>query len=224
MAEEGLAVRTIRVRGIEYIVAEDRPYWLHYWDEVERGEWEADTFETLDRYLTPDTSFVDIGAWVGPLTMYAARKCRWVYAVEPDPAARDVLGTNLLLNKMKNVTLERRALSNTAAAATLGNRHEFGDSESSLNWPGGLIVQTVRLEDWWNEVGIADASLVKIDIEGGEGYVLPDAAEFLKSLRIPIHLSLHGQWVRPEHREGMHRALALWDVVYDSSFRGSIIL
>lgn len=217
-------MRTIRVRGVEYMVAEIRPYWLHYWDEVERGEWEADTFETLDRYLTPDSSFVDIGAWVGPLTLYAAKKCRWVYAIEPDPDARQRLGTNLLLNKIKNVTPDWRALSNTAGPATLGNRHEFGDSESSLNWPGGVVVQTVRLEDWWNEVGITDASLIKIDIEGGEGYVLPDAAEFLKSLRIPIHLSLHGLWVRPEQRAGMQAALAVWDVVYDPNFRGSIIL
>jgi hypothetical protein len=108
---------------------------------------------------------------------------------------------------------------------TLGNRHELGNSESSLNVPYRAVsVPTVRLEDLWRERGVYNCGLVKIDTEGGEGFIMPDAASFLESMRVPVLLSLHGDWVRADQRAALGQALALFGRDYDPAFRGSVLL
>lgn len=223
-----VGMRTLVIRGETLIVSEsvrEPAYWNRYWDTVAAGEWEPDTFDALDRFLSPTVSFVDIGAWTGPLTLYAAKRCRWVYAVEPDPVARQTLFENVGLNNLRNVTVDSRAVSDRNGMDTIGNRHELGNSESSLNVPYRAVnVVTVRLEDLWAEYRIQDCGLVKIDTEGGEGFILPDAGAFLHDLKVPVHLSLHGDWVRADQREGLRVALARWGVAYDPGFRGSVLL
>lgn len=46
--------------------------------------WEPETFPTIDRYLVADKYFLDVGTWVGPLTLYAGYKCRGCICVEAD--------------------------------------------------------------------------------------------------------------------------------------------
>jgi len=227
VGQGALAVRTVVVRGVAMSieVSSVGRDWNGYWDDVEGGRWEPDAFDAIDRFLTPESCFVDVGAWVGPLSLYAAKKCRQVYAFEPDQVARAQLVTNVSLSEARNVEVDPRAVSNKSGRASFGNRHGYGDSESSLNWPQNPIeVFTARLEDLWADHQIQNCGLVKIDTEGGEGYILPDAAMFLKSLGVPIHLSLHGEWVRADQRAAVQWALSLWGKSWDGKFRGSMML
>ena len=43
-----------------------------FWHRVVAGDWEPDSFRVLDRMLFPGCTYVDVGAWIGPLTLYAA--------------------------------------------------------------------------------------------------------------------------------------------------------
>ena len=62
------------------------------WPRVPAGAWEPYTFEMLDRLLLPAdrapdgaATLIDIGAFNGPISLYAASIGASVYAVEADP-------------------------------------------------------------------------------------------------------------------------------------------
>ena len=54
------------------------------WPRLQEATWEPYTFELLDRLLLhrEDAVFVDVGAFVGPLSLYAASLNATVYAAE----------------------------------------------------------------------------------------------------------------------------------------------
>ena len=47
-----------------------------FWRRVGSGLWEPQTFEVFERFLRPDRSYVDIGAWIGPTVLYGAMLSR----------------------------------------------------------------------------------------------------------------------------------------------------
>jgi hypothetical protein len=88
-----------------------------FWKSVERGEWEPYTFSVLDRFVTPETTVIDIGAWIGPVTLYAAKTAKHVFAIEPDPVAFKELSA---LASVPNVSLFNHAILNRNGKVTLG--------------------------------------------------------------------------------------------------------
>jgi FkbM family methyltransferase len=168
--------------------------WGFWQNHFATGKWESFTLQTIDAFTGPDTTYVDIGAWVGPTVLWAARNGGKVVAVEPDPIARSALHTNAALN-CDNVTIIPAALSATTGTATLTTRGTWGDSMSTLQ-PGdgeSIEVDTISPADLF--AGLENVSLVKIDIEGGEAVAFPAAANLLHDLGCPIILSLHLDWI-----------------------------
>src|SRR6185295_5767667 len=62
-----------------------------FWESVRNGQWEPETFRAIDHFIVPGRVFIDIGAWNGVFSIYAAKKSAWVIATEPDPVAYDKL-------------------------------------------------------------------------------------------------------------------------------------
>ncbi len=187
------------VRGdlvLDVIEAPDIDQW-DFWGLFASGRWEPETFEVLDRFLTPAGIYVDVGAWIGPTVLYAAPLCAHVLAVEPDPVAFEQLRRNLDLNPVGDVTLVAGAVDSHRDGTALYSRAGWGDSMSTTMVPAGdrIGVPTWRLADL---VGpLADVDLIKMDIEGAESRVLPDAIGFLAERRIPCVVSLHEEWYEP---------------------------
>ena len=71
----------VMVRARSFAVQQDE--FAAFWARVAAGGWEPDSFALIDRFVTPGTTFVDIGAWIGPLTLYAASVACEVLAIEP---------------------------------------------------------------------------------------------------------------------------------------------
>jgi hypothetical protein len=69
-----------------------------FWAKVDSGRWEPDTYALFDDLITPDSLFLDIGAWIGSTALYAAQKSAKAIAFEPDPIAFSSLSANALLN------------------------------------------------------------------------------------------------------------------------------
>lgn len=196
---------------LEVLEAPDRELW-DFWGRFAAGQWEPETFEVLDRMLTPDGCYVDVGAWIGPTVLYAARLCREVVAVEPDPVAWSQLIRNLSLNGVRNVTPLGFAVDDHKGNGILYSRGGWGDSMSTTMIPSGDArpVPTMRLADL---IGDDEICLIKIDIEGAESRVLPDAAGFLAARRIPCLVSLHEPWWPPGAAVGVADVLARFDKV-----------
>ena len=174
-------------------VADDQPT---FWDRVAAGEWEPGTLATLRRLLGPGTLFLDLGAWVGPLTLLAARARARVLAVEADPAAFGQLVRNLVVNPdlAAAVTPLLRAVAPGPGLVRLGARRKPGDSMSSVLLAGSA--------ESWDAVAITPDELAthlrpgerlvaKLDIEGGEYDVLPTVARLIDRPGASLLVSLH---------------------------------
>lgn len=165
-----------------------------FWPGFANGTWEPETFKIFDRFLDPERNFVDIGAWIGPTTLYAAHKAKQVFAFEPDQVAFRHLDINLRLNQVKNVVAYPIAVSNAWKQMQFGPKTGFGDSMASELWGAEQwnTVPAISLE----AVLEVNPNFIKIDIEGGEKFIFnsPSIKYALAYVKPTIHLSLHTPW------------------------------
>ncbi len=170
-----------------------------FWDRLADGRYEPLTVAELVARVGPGTTFVDVGAWIGPFTLLAAALGAAVVAVEPDRHAADQLAANLSLDAAlaAHVTIHRVALNSRDGVVELDDRaHGAGSGRTRLaphRRSGGTHTATTidgrRLADL---PGVAGCALLKIDIEGAEFGAVPSLSRFLRRARPPLLLSLHG--------------------------------
>jgi FkbM family methyltransferase len=195
-----------------------------FWDVFADRTWEPDLERMLSTYLNENTTFLDIGAWIGPVSLMASKMCGRVHAVEPDPVARQELELNVSLQRKDNITIHGFALTDHDGSVTIGHRgdREFGDSMTSTIFSGdGINVSAVTLEKFVQDVDLSTLGLVKIDIEGGEEALLQASSETLYNLGVPVLLSTHGLLVSDldQYLKVLDQALAKFDVSWISGSR-----
>lgn len=187
------------------------PYHSKFWRRASAGKWEPETFAVLDRHLQPGRDYLDIGAWIGPTVLYAARKARRVWCFEPDPRAFRHLAWNIELNGLDNVSALPVALSGETGIARMASfGGETGDSMTSLLNTGGdgFAAVTLGWEVFATQTDLAGVSLVKMDIEGAEFAVLPTLVPWLKAQRPALYLSTHAPYLDEGDRQAAMEALA----------------
>jgi FkbM family methyltransferase len=171
------------------------PTMPEFWDAAASGKWEQFTFACIDEYVKPGTSFVDIGAWNGVLSVYASKLGANVYSVEPDIIAAQHFKKLIEVNET-HLHFYPVAISGSEGKATFYSSI-LGNSESSIVNREGVKesyqVDTITLEMLVDD--IEDISLIKIDIEGGEKLALPQAKEWIEANRPPLHISFHPAWL-----------------------------
>lgn len=149
-------------------------------------------FETnvIKKILKEGDCFIDVGAYVdGWHTLVASRivgKKGKVYSFEPIYYQR--LKENIKLNKQKNVTVKKLALSNKNSISLFYDRGE----KSSLNKQAddstqvkAVRVRTVTLDTFIKQNKIQHVRLLKIDVEGSEIPVLKGGIQLLKTPNNP---------------------------------------
>lgn len=154
-----------------------------FWPMYDRGEWEPETREVLERFLGPGTVFIDIGAWIGPVSLWALDLGAFVHAYEPDPEAFKQLFVN---TAGRTIRPRKAAVSTRSGWARLTNPRFYGDSQSRIG-DDGELVRTIPAR--W--LPIQKAALVKCDIEGHELVVLPDLLGACEAHSVPLYLSWH---------------------------------
>jgi FkbM family methyltransferase len=181
------------------------PYHIAFWNEVNRGAWETSTLDALEEFLNRSSVFADIGAWIGPLTLFAAGRARRVFSFEPDPFAYECLLRNLRLNDLRNVTPFHLALGarNGLRPMALPDG-QLGTSRTTplVSGEGTDRIEAcgIRWQDWMTVTGVDHLDFIKIDIEGGEFELLPSMRDYLQSDKPTVHLSLHAPFLAPEER------------------------
>jgi FkbM family methyltransferase len=189
-----MSKQVVDIFGKQFQVDGNEEFWL----SASKGKWEPETFRVFDAYLSSDSVFVDIGAWVGATTLYAASIANRVLCFEPDPRACARLRQNLKLNP----SLEERVILRQAAVAAedsvrrLFCRWNWGDSGSSMltrirDRGSSVEVQTSRLETVISQEGIDKICFIKMDIEGGEFEVLPELLDTLVRQMPTLYISFH---------------------------------
>jgi FkbM family methyltransferase len=148
----------------------------------------------LRKFLTPEMTLADVGANIGEITLFAAKRLSRgrVLAFEPTPRAFAHLARNVGINKFSSVELFNYGLYDQIASLPLFaiDDHPFGtrnDGVTSLFSDGNDRTETSvplrRFDDVACEAGLNRLDVMKIDVEGAEWMVLRGAENSIKKFR-----------------------------------------
>ena len=185
------------IHGIQFEVeAEPADYWKWIRDGSYDREWEA-----YDEALKPWHTFIDLGAWVGAHSLYASKKAKKVWALEPDPVAFEILKKNAI----GAFIVENEAIAGHLGKITLGSGL-LGASTTRKNLAAGRGIgaaeQTcecgcMTLRDFVQLLhSTTDGHFypfLKIDIEGSDEFIFPDFALFSEYKPAAL-IELHPFW------------------------------
>lgn len=174
-----------------------------FWDLVNKGDWEPETYAVFEQFIKADTIFLDIGAWIGSTSLYGAQLAEETHAFEPDPVAFGELKSNMEANAeyswVKNLKLYPKAISQFTGTAHLGSKNSGGDSMSSVLFADedqSWKVETIDLESFLKAQNLEGKPLfIKMDIEGGEYELLPSLKDILSKNKTSLFLSLHPEFL-----------------------------
>lgn len=177
----------IWVRGQAITIIDANKHTAYVAEEIREARWEQDTFDAIDAYVTPGSTFLDIGAWIGVFTIYAANRGANVVCLEPDPVALGMLYANCHINNV-DATVIPKALWTESGHINLALQEELGDSMTGVSRTGPRM--------WFPCIGIPQVkelcpspSLLKVDIEGAEGALWGPLHDAYPDT--PTHLSWH---------------------------------
>jgi len=157
-----------------------RVLWVsQYLSEESYGEEQ----EFFRRYLRPNDVVIDVGANIGFFTLISSTlvgKHGKVYAFEAHPRIYKYLQGNLVLNRVDNVYAFNLALGNKSGTVKFSDK-KSDDRNSVVVDESGITVPAERLD----AVGIesVSVSLLKIDVEGYEKFVLEGAGHTLQKVQ-----------------------------------------
>lgn len=133
--------------------------------------------------FVPGDIIVDIGANVGCVSIYLAKKYPFlkIYAYEAHPTNYDNLVANIALNNVTNIVPHNLAVfsrDNEEVRITLNPNNTGSSSLLKIN-PNGkdtASVRTISLDTIIETYGISRIKFLKLDCEGSEFDILPNSS------------------------------------------------
>lgn len=148
------------------------------------GSFEPFETELVMRTVRPGDTVLDVGANVGYYTLIFARLVGphgRVFAFEPDPQNFDLLRRNVRANGYANVTLEQKAVADSAGALALYRNPANKGDHRTYDAGGGreaVEVGAVALDDYFASLD-GRVDLIKMDIQGAEERALAGMLKLL---------------------------------------------
>ena len=137
---------------------------------------------TKNKSITKGMTVIDVGAFDGTFTIYAAKKVGdtgEVIAYEPDDFAYKMLLRNIELNRLTNVAVIKRGIYNQ-----VGNKlfiNSFWDSRISCDDTRALkYIEVSTLDQELQRLILPRVDFVKMDIEGAEIEAIQTMKQLLK--------------------------------------------
>lgn len=163
-----------------------------FWSDHYEG-WENSTFDFIIPHLDGDKTFIDIGCWIGPISLLTSQFSKQCICFEPDVIAYNEFKQNIDLNKIKNIHLENAAVSIHSeielGCAVLGQSVTRDSCKTNV-----IKCKCFSVKDILDKYNLSeqDISVIKIDVEGHETELLKDKT--LWNLNVPMHISFHPGW------------------------------
>jgi FkbM family methyltransferase len=168
-----------------------------FWTSIYK-EWRNDAFNVFNRYVKIDTTVIDIGSWIGPMTLYCAKMGAKVIALDGDTQSCKTLINNVLLNDLKDkVNIINKAIYKNHQKIWFGENIYRNDgmnastskivSENSNKYK--YQIDTITFFELIDNIN--DISLVKVNIEGDEQYIINELLELCLIRKIPAYITFH---------------------------------
>ena len=180
---------------------------IFFWRIVNKGGFEPNFFKMLDRCLTKDSVYCDIGAWIGPTAIYASRLCKTVHAFEPDGIAYNYLLKNIENNGIDNIITHNVAIATENGFIKMASHGgKPGDSMSSMvnidRYKKSFRAKAIKWKTFLEIHDPGRIDFIKMDIEGGEFEIIPSMKRYLQKNKPMLHLSLHPAYLPEEEKKG----------------------
>lgn len=189
-------------------------------DCFSRHAWEPETFDTFNGVKDTTTTALDIGAWIGPTTVWLSKHFKSVISIEADPIAYKALAANIVTSDCNNVTLINQPIYARKDNVVFGvNQFDpflasegLGASTSQIKpTPTNLTDSTrptVTLECLKKYSDYDNISFVKVDIEGGEEHILEQLLVLSNEKKWKLYISFHYSWWKEKNIERIEPLLS----------------
>lgn len=151
------------------------------------GTYEKGTLHLIEELLKPGDCFVDVGANIGLMSVFASQcvgQTGKVIAFEAHPQTYDLLKYNIELNKAANIEPYAFALGDAQSTAVIYDNWDINRGGASLvirnEGSQGHEVEVRTLDELLPDV---DPKLIKVDVEGFELQVLKGARNIIAAAR-----------------------------------------
>jgi FkbM family methyltransferase len=180
----------IKKHDVEFMVNPSTPSLDDFWRNIYQTSWENGTFSDIIPHLDKNKTFIDIGAWQGPISLVAQKYSKQCLCFEPDPSAYKYLVENVKVNNFQNIICENVAVS-AESKLSIGADELGGGVSSFTKTANSIECNTISIKDIFEKYNLTeeDISVIKVDIEGYECELLKDP--FWKTLNVNMHISLH---------------------------------
>jgi len=165
------------------------------------GEWCEYELDLLQKFIKEGDTVIDVGANIGTHAIAFSRmvgKSGKVFAFEPQPRLEAILAANVHLNKLQNVFWSDKAVGNEDTKAAIPGmpddteKFNFGSVSilhTTRNDPGPSVVDMITIDSFAADMS---PSVIKIDVEGMEAYVIGGAMETIKRCRPILYIENNG--------------------------------
>jgi FkbM family methyltransferase len=191
------AVFVMKIGLSKFLKISRKYYTLHFFPTpFSRTLWiEPDYFEEQDNffnsYVKKNDKIIDVGANIGTITLTCAIKTGKggkVYSIEPNPITFKYLQSNIKLNNTNNVKTYNYAIGNKKGSVDFAIVHsdvcskviEKGFTNDLITQRNKIQVPMISID----ELGLNEEefSLLKIDVEGYEKFVILGAKNIIKKV------------------------------------------
>jgi len=190
------------------------------------GVYDSKSVRFVKDTLNEGDTFLDIGANIGCFTLVAAQKVRRsgrVIAFEPVEFVSKKLEHNILINKLDNVTVVRKAVyeRDTHIKLHVARKENLGmssilkhDTESGEV----LNVEAVSLDEYLKNKNINEVKIIKLDIEGAELPALKGMDNILSRLKPVLIVE-----VSPEVTKSSKDRLQVFELLFQKNYKRFVI-
>ncbi len=153
----------------------------------EAGRYSWEEVDLMCNLLEPGSIVVEAGAHIGTMTVPMAKKCRVIFAFEPQRLVFQMLCANLALNGVLNVRAFEQALGEAdghllVPPSALGVRNTGGVTLKGLTEGDPVVCRSV------DSLGLPKLDLLKLDVEEMELEVLRGARNTIAACRPLLYL------------------------------------
>ncbi len=166
-----------------------------FWRKFKRKNWEPQTYQLMNKYLSPEKNYIDVGTWIGPTILFATEiGAKKIYGVEANPVTYEILSKN---SQMNQVVSEKLSLYNLCITDVDGGKVDFGgkkdaDASSASSIRGNAWqIPSSTICTWMKKNKINGFNFIKIDIEGAESLIEKDMQILSSQKDLVVLLSLH---------------------------------
>ncbi len=174
------------------------------------GGYEHETLALFMQLLrVPPRTFFDVGAFTGLYGLMAGTlsPATQVHAFEPTPATFRRLAANAAMNRLPNLHLHRKALSDRSEQLTMYSVPDavMGITNSMVKGLNGALepmtVAATSLDEFVETNGVVGVDLMKVDVESAEHLVFRGATGVLDRDRPIVICEILAEWVDPSLEE-----------------------